>query len=55
MKIEWNKVTWYSKLLAVLLFIATFYIGFWLGTQRAEKIYIPVVHVFHHVAPTSEK
>ena len=31
MKIEWNKVTWYSKLLAVLVFIATFIIAFNLG------------------------
>jgi hypothetical protein len=32
MKIEWNRVTWYSKLLAVILFILvlpawTFYLG----------------------------
>ena len=30
-KIEWNKVTWYSKLLAVVVFIATFIIAFKLG------------------------
>ena len=30
-KIEWNKVTWYSKLLAALVFIATFIIAFNLG------------------------
>jgi hypothetical protein len=31
MKIEWNKVTWYSKLLAVVIFVATFYLGFYFG------------------------
>ena len=30
-KIEWNKVTWYSKLAAVIVFLATFYIAFNLG------------------------
>ena len=31
MKIEWNKVTWYSKLLAVVVFLATFVVAFNLG------------------------
>ncbi|HUY05354.1 MAG TPA: hypothetical protein VMV62_01395 [Candidatus Paceibacterota bacterium] len=31
MKIEWNKVTWYSKLAAVIVFLATFLIAFNLG------------------------
>ena len=33
MHIEWNKVTWYSKLAAVIIFVATFFIGFYLGRQ----------------------
>jgi hypothetical protein len=45
MNIEWNKVTWYSKIIAVILFVGTFFIGFWLGTMRAEKIYIAVPHI----------
>jgi len=32
-KIEWNRVTWYSKLLAVAVFLATFGIAFCLGAQ----------------------
>ena len=32
-KIEWNKVTWYSKLLAVFVFLGTFYIAFNLGRE----------------------
>jgi len=36
MTLEWNKVTWYSKLLAVILFVLTFYIGFNLGKETAE-------------------
>lgn len=31
MKIEWNRVTWYSKLLAVVVFLATFVGAFNLG------------------------
>lgn len=31
MPILWNKVTWYSKLLAVILFVSTFFIAFKLG------------------------
>ena len=33
MKIVWNKVTWYSKLLAVIIFVATFALAFYLGMQ----------------------
>ena len=29
--IEWNRVTWYSKLAAVVLFVATFALAFTLG------------------------
>lgn len=31
MAIEWNKVTWYSKLAAVVVFLATFLVAFNLG------------------------
>ena len=47
MIIEWNKVTWYSKLAAVIIFVGVFFLGFWLGTQKAEKIYI-YIPSFHH-------
>lgn len=33
MKIIWNRVTWYSKLAAVIVFLATFGVAFWLGVQ----------------------
>ncbi|HVW82555.1 MAG TPA: hypothetical protein VHC68_01240 [Candidatus Paceibacterota bacterium] len=33
MALEWNRVTWYSKLLAVLLFLATFAVAFALGRE----------------------
>ena len=36
MNIEWNKVTWYSKLLAVVLFVSVFWLGFWFGVQTSE-------------------
>jgi hypothetical protein len=41
MKIEWNKVTWYSKLLALALFVALPFIGFYYGAQY-EKIIAPI-------------
>ncbi len=31
--IEWNKVTWYSKLAAVILFILVLFFGIWIGMQ----------------------
>jgi hypothetical protein len=37
MNIEWNKVTWYSKVVAVILFVAVFYTGYYLGKQN-EKL-----------------
>ena len=32
----WNSVTWYSKLLAVVLFVGVLCLGFYLGRQDAE-------------------
>jgi len=37
MTIQWNKVTWYSKLLAVILFVLTFYVAFSLGASWGEN------------------
>jgi hypothetical protein len=31
MNIEWNRVTWYSKILAVIVFVGTFVLGMYLG------------------------
>ncbi len=36
MKIEWNKVTWYSKYLALALFVALPFIGFYFGKAYEE-------------------
>ena len=38
--IEWNKVTWYSQITAVILGIAIFYVGFYIGSA-------------HKIAPTA--
>lgn len=35
--IEWNKVTWYSQTLAVVLFVAVFFAGYSLGKGSAES------------------
>ncbi len=36
MKIEWKKVTWYSKAAALVLFVGLPFLGFWLGTRYGE-------------------
>jgi hypothetical protein len=38
--IEWNEVTWYSKGLAVILFVATFAVAFALGEQWGVEKYL---------------
>ena len=38
MKIELYKVTWYSKLFAVVLFVGTFYLGFYLGMEKQSAM-----------------
>ena len=38
MKIEWNSVTWYSKMLALALFVALPFIGFWYGMQYGASV-----------------
>lgn len=52
MKIEWHKVTWYSKLLAVLVFLATFVVAFNLGVYweqvNVETALIPVSDIPMH-------
>jgi len=47
MRIEWNKVTWYSKAVAVVLFVGTFFLGFCLGTMNTEKVYVQVPYASH--------
>ncbi len=41
MKIQWNRVTWYSKLLALALFVALPFIGFWYGAQYGQLAALP--------------
>lgn len=36
MTIEWNRVTWYSKLFAVVVFVAVFVIAFYFGQEYAS-------------------
>jgi len=38
MRIELNKVTWYSKLLALILFITLPFIGFYIGIQYQKTL-----------------
>lgn len=36
MKIQWNKVTWYSKFIALVLFVALPFIGFYYGIKYGK-------------------
>ncbi len=36
MNIEWNSVTWYSKLLAVVVFVVALFVAFCLGIQYEQ-------------------
>lgn len=36
MKIQWNKVTWYSMMLAIVLYVGVFCIAFYLGQRSGE-------------------
>jgi hypothetical protein len=37
-KIRWNEVTWYSKLLAAVVFVAVFLFGFYLGIRYEDVL-----------------
>jgi hypothetical protein len=37
MSIEWNKVTRVSQVVAIVLFVGVFVLGFWLGTVYEAK------------------
>jgi hypothetical protein len=41
MKIEWNRVTWYSKVAAVIIYVGTFAIAFYLGQMYGSAYYSP--------------
>ncbi|MFA5013045.1 MAG: MliC family protein [Candidatus Paceibacterota bacterium] len=45
MKIEWNKVTWYSRVAAIIIYVGTFalafYLGQWCGASKAIINQVP--------------
>lgn len=43
MKIKWNEVTWYSKLLAVVLAVLIHFLGFYIGRQFQQIHDQPIV------------
>ena len=45
MKIKWNQVTWYSKLVAVIFFVGIYLLGFYFGIQFTQ------VHEVNQVNP----
>lgn len=45
--IQWNKVTWYSQVLAIILGVAIFFVGFYVGSKEAP--------VLQDVAPVAEE
>lgn len=44
MKIDWNHVTKFSQLIAIILFIAVFGLGFWLGEDYEYHAFINALH-----------
>jgi hypothetical protein len=39
MNIEWNSVTWYSQIVAIVMAVGIFALGFYLGQQYQMKAY----------------
>lgn len=37
MKIEWNRVTKFSQIVAIILFVAVFFVGFFIGRRFEDK------------------
>jgi hypothetical protein len=55
MRIKWNKVTWYSKAIALALFVALPFLGFWLGANYGEvweAAQVPISSVMEGSHPT---
>ena len=48
-----NQVTWYSKLLALILFIALPFIGFWLGMEYQKQVGPPTTDIVYQKVATS--
>jgi hypothetical protein len=40
---EWNQVTWYSKLFAAVLYVSTFFFAFYLGFQFDKAVQAPKI------------
>ncbi len=38
MKIQWTKVTWYSQIIAIILFVGIFFLGMWIGEKSGASI-----------------
>ena len=54
MKIEWNKVTWYSKLSAVIVFLGTFVLGSYIGMEY-QKLQMEKESVIIETVPINKK
>lgn len=56
MKIEWNEVTWYSWIVAILVFGGAFAIGIFVGMKIQEKRDVqapqPAIHTDHTSSAT---
>lgn len=59
MPIEWNRVTWYSKTIAVFVYIATFAVAFFLGVSFQKFAHergmpTPIPNEDHRVPPAHQ-
>lgn len=55
MKINWHEVTWYSKLIAVILFVATFFLGFYFGTESQKIKNTPIPEIKEEVVAVKKE
>jgi hypothetical protein len=44
MSIEWKRVTWYSQVIAIILFVAVFALGVDLGEKREAATLSTPIH-----------
>ena len=53
MSIKWKTVTWYSQMIAIILFVGIFFLGFWLGESFKASSYVGTWHAPTTPPPTS--
>jgi len=50
---EWNRVTWYSQIIAIVLALVIFGVGYWLGVMKGEAM-LPAQGMQQEAASTTQ-